>query len=60
MDVSVAAVVFSLEIAEEIFCEGDVELVSLTAVADVDRAAVLRFALPGFVAKIFCGISLQG
>src|ERR1035437_444249 len=60
VDVAVAAVVFLLEIAQEIFRERDIELVSLAAVAEVDAAVVVRFSLPRFVAKISCGGIFQG
>ena len=59
MGVAVAAVMFVLEVAEEIFGERNVEFVSLAAVADVDAAVVVRASLPGLVAKISCGSFFQ-
>ena len=44
MRVAVAAVVFLLEIFQQIFCEREVEFVSLAAVAEVDAAVVVRFS----------------
>ena len=60
MGVAVAAVVFLFEIAQEILREGNVEFVSLAAVAEVDAAVVARASLPGFVAKIFGRGFFQG
>ncbi len=49
--VAVAAVVFLLEIAEEILREGEVEFVPLTAVAEVNSAKVFGSTVPGFIPK---------
>ena len=60
MDVAVAAVVFLLEISQQILREREVEFVSLAAVAEVDAAVVVRTSLPGFVAKISCARLFRG
>src|SRR5579862_7966155 len=59
MSVAVAAVVLLLKVTQKIFGEGDVEFVSLAAVADVDAAVVVRVSLPGLAAKIFRGRFLK-
>src|ERR1700733_1807596 len=60
MDIAVAAAVFLLEVVQEIFCERDVEFVSLAAVADIDAAIVVRYSPPAFLAKTSCGGFFQG
>src|SRR6266568_3237793 len=59
MGVAVAAVVFLLEVAEEILADRDIEFVSLAAVTNVDAAVVVRSSLPAFLAEIFGGRSFQ-
>ena len=54
MGVSVAAVVFLFECAEEIFGEGEVEFIALAAVTEIDAAVVVWSSLPGFFPEISC------
>src|SRR5258708_26969139 len=59
MGVAVAAFVLLLEIGEQIPGEGQVEFVSLAAVADVHACLIVNSSLPRFLTKIFCGFFLQ-
>jgi hypothetical protein len=60
MGVAIAAAMFLLKIAQEIFRGWKVELISLAAIADVDAATKMRSSLPRLVAKIFGSIFFQG
>ena len=60
MGVAIAAAMFLLEVAQEIFREWKVEFISLAAIADVDAATEVRSSLPRLVAKIFRSIFFQG
>src|SRR5580658_6092403 len=60
MGIAVAAVVFLLEISEQMPGEGKVQFVSLAAVAEVDAALVVNSSRPSFVVKIFRSSFLEG
>src|SRR6202051_401156 len=60
MGVAVAAGVFFLKIGDQVLGEGNIEFVSLAAVAEVGGALIVHSSLPGFLMKILCGIFFQG
>jgi hypothetical protein len=57
--VAIAAVVFLVEVGEQIVAEREIEFVSLAAVAEVNAALIVNISLPGFVMKVFRGLFLQ-
>src|SRR5579862_3450750 len=58
--VAVPAAVFLLEVGQQVFCEWQVEFVSLAAVAHVEATDVARASRPRLLRKIFPGQFFYG